>query len=474
MSDFKPTNNVALDEAREASAAELGDQALEKIGLTGRVFFDEAEGLFWMQDRDGEWRGRGEKVFGNYLKQIGVSAVRPDKASLSDLDRLMLHISLNCAVHFAGPLAGHRKGLINNNGFRVLVTQSFKIPAPVSGGFDTVLAVIEQQLGETVDASGVRQCDYLFGWWQHSLNCLLNGYKKNLGMCLVLAGSRGCGKSVLKKLIKFSLGGRECQPYSYLAGKDNFNGEFLACELWSVDDDQSQTDAKMRDEVAAKIKKIVADETFHVRGKHVQAVDLNLFRRLVMCVNDEPEKLLVLPQLTDDIIDKILILHCKPPPDELNPMPMPVRTPEQQDAFWSALEAEMPGFMHWLLYEYKLPDALYGRFGIKHFQHHDIKRILFDLSPEVALMDAIERTVFGTDCSFWSGSASDLRVELIGESSPLSSREKNNVRSVQWIGRQLARIADQYPERYRQKAGRHDGRIWEICKPGRKLSELEG
>lgn len=473
MSDFDPTKNENIDEGREASAAFVGRTMMQTLGLTDRVFFDESQGLYWMQDAGGEWRGRKEKLFGDYLKRCGVNAVRDDKSKMSDLDLLLLHISLNCAVAFAGPLAGYKKGLIRNNGMSILVTRSFEIPVPVKGAIDIVLAVIDQQLGPCGE-DGIDQRDFLFGWWQHSLNCLIHGYKKNMGMCLTLAGTKGCGKSLLKKLIKLSLGGRECQPYNYLSGKDNFNGEFLRCECWCVDDDQSQTDAKMRDEVASKIKKIVADETFHVRGKHVEALDIHLYRRLIMCVNDEPEKLLVLPQLTDDIVDKILILHCRKPQDESNPMPMPVRTPQEQDAFGAALESQLPAFMWWLLNEYKIPDEMYGRFGIRHFQHPDIKRILFDLSPEVALMDAIERVLFGPDSSFWSGSASDLRVELIAESSPLSSREKNNVRSVQWIGRQLARIGDQHPERYRQKAGRSEGRIWEICKTGRKLSELEG
>jgi len=341
---------------------------------------------------------------------------------MSDLETLMLHISLNCAVDYAGPLAGYKKGMIENNGNQVLVTRSFKIPAPAPGDCDVVKAVIDQQLGPN-EHDKIDQRDYLLGWWKHSLECLLNGYKKNMGMCLTLAGPKGCGKSVLKELITMSLGGRECQPYNYLSGKDNFNGEFIKAECWCVDDDQSQTDHKSRDEVASKIKKIVADKVFHIRGKHVEAMDLHLFRRLIMCVNDEPEKLLVLPQLTDDIIDKILILHCKPPADPEDPMPMPTRTPAQQDAFGDTYKAQLPAFMHWLLNEYEIPDELYGRFGIKHFQHPEIRRNLFELSPLVPVMDMIERVLFDIDAfDYWKGSASELRVALLDKDAPARQR----------------------------------------------------
>jgi len=65
---FDPTKNESLDEGREASAAYVGDQLLERVGLKGRVFFAENGGQYWMQDANGEWRGRQQKLFESYLK----------------------------------------------------------------------------------------------------------------------------------------------------------------------------------------------------------------------------------------------------------------------------------------------------------------------------------------------------------------------------------------------------------------------
>jgi hypothetical protein len=470
---------VNADELQDAPFFAQGEDKTERTGISGRVFFDESSGKYWMQNAEGEWRGRPEKTFSAYLKFIGYCPVvrtNNEKEKISELDHVLANISLNHAVDWAGPLAGHRRGMVENNGYRILVTKSFKLPDTKAGtmeDFQTIMDLINQQLAPTA-LDGIDQVRYLLGWWKHSLECLVHGYRKNLGMALVLAGPRGCGKSLLKKLIVRSLGGRECQPYSYLAGRDNFNGEFLKSECWCVDDDQSQTDARFRDEVGSKIKKIVADEVFHVRGKHVESLDLKLYRRLIVCVNDEPEKLLVLPQLTDDIVDKMLILHCHAPEDEHDPMPMPVVTPQDQDRFMDQLEAELPYFMHYLVNEYEIDPELFGRFGIKHFQHPHVRRVLFELSSENVLLDQLNRVFFGDSlCSAWRyGTATDIREYLTSESAPLSVREKNAIRSVSWLGRQLSRIAEEHPDRFqlrRSSCGNH--RYWCMCRPGQVVGD---
>ncbi len=468
MPEFDPTANEILDENREAMAAAEGDGLLERHGLTGRVFFAESGEKFWMQDASGGWRGRSEKLFRDYLKRIGVNAVRDDKAKMSELDNLVLHISLNCAVDYAGPLAGYQRGFMENNGQPTLVTRSFQIPDQAKGKFDIIKAAIDQQLGPT-EADGIDQRDYLFGWWKHSLECLLNGYKKNLGMCLTLAGARGCGKTIIKTLIRDSLGGREKQVYKFLSGQTQFNGGLEGFECWTMDDDQSQTDARMRDSMAAKIKKIVADPVYQIEPKNKQAFDLEIFRRLIICVNDEPEKLLVLPQLTDDLVDKILVLRCKAPLDPNNPMPMPTVTPLQQDAFGDKLREQLPAFMYWLLNEYEIPKDLYGRFGIKHFQHPEIRRHLFELSPLVPLMDMIYRVLFDQKLyDYWQGTVSQLRVALLDKDAPLTSREQSSVRGVNWFGSQLKRIHEEHPERYEMRKCA-SGRIWHIARSGKIL-----
>lgn len=151
---------------------------------------------------------------------------------------------------------------------------------------------------------------------------------------------------------------------------------------------------------------------------------------------------------------------------------MPVKTPKDQDAFWGQLEAELPAFMHWLLNVYEIPDALYGRFGVQHFQHPDIRAVLFDLSAEATLMEQIERTCFNMVTGFWHGTASDLFSELSRESSPLSMRERNGIYKASWLGRQLSRIAKQHPERFKQMQDGNGAKEWYIARKDRTLEGI--
>lgn len=456
---FDPAHNVGLDESREATAATVGDQLLETVGLKGRVFFDEGSGKFWMQDAFGEWRGRKEKTFEAYLKRNGINAVRDDKAKMSDLDLVMLHISLNCAVAFAGPIAGYSKGVIENNGQTILVTRSPRLPVPTPGEFPVLMALIDQQFGpQKKDQEDQRP--YLYAWWKYSIECILYGYDDNRGLAMMFAGPAGCGKSLLATLIRDSLGGRHCEPYDYMSGNDKFNGEFIGSELWLVDDEQALTDRKSRSEYAASLKKIVAKQEFKIRGMQRESIILKMFRRSLTTVNDEPDKITVIPPLDDDIIDKVCILLSHG-----HPMPMPAAKPAEKKTFWATLCAELPHLMYWLLEEYNDATAMDGRFGSAHYCHPRIKQTLYEMSAERVLWEQIEKTLNLGDRAdnmlgllLWEGTATDLRRLLLDEDSPLNRSEKNNVTAPSYFGRYLAKIAVMHPDRLRLR--KSNGKKW--------------
>ncbi len=69
-----------------------------------------------------------------------------------------------------------------------------------------------------------------------------------------------------------------------------------------------------------------------------------------------------------------------PPTTKRTPLPMPADTPAERAAFWNTLTAELPRFLHWLLHEYTINPAYYGRFGILHFHHPDLCSDLFEVS----------------------------------------------------------------------------------------------
>ena len=470
MAEVDPTAAVINgDELTDAPFYVKGADLVERSGLSGRVFFDESAKLFYLQDESGEWRGRDRMTFSTYLKFMGYCpVVRTDKQEkISEIEHVLAHISLNCSVQYAGAIAGFNRGLIINNGQRMLVTREAKIVKPTPGEFPVLYGLICQLFGEgTTDAvnDGPNQLPYFLGWWKHALECLHGKYMDKRCLCMVFAGEAGCGKSLLKDLISLSLGGRECKPYRFMIGQENFNGEFIGSELWVVDDEQASTKNADRSEFGANIKKAVADRYYRIRGMMRDGVVLEMFRVPLICVNREAERLQVLPQLDDDIQDKISVLLA-----HKHAMPMKVGTSDEKAAFWSTLTEELPHFIYWLMNEYAINEDMFGRFGVTHFHHPDLCADLFHVSRErefwVQVMRVLKKDHF-TGHWYWCGKAEDLYELMSAESSPLTRSEINGLPWSTTMGKSLRKISKQFPDRVIQK--KIDGcNRWFICEENR-------
>ncbi len=464
MSTFDPvTSTEDWDEQREGPAAKIGDEILERAALCNRIFYEETTaGRWWFTDKTGEWKGRPNSLVDTYLKRCGVNAVRDDKHTNSDLDLAKLHIAQNYSVVYAGPLAGHNKGVQRNNGNPVLVTRSPQIPTPDESisdpytGWPHLNQLLEGMLGQQDGDDSLDQLPYFLAYIKHSLQCLMDPDPESdtRGLAVVLAGEAGCGKSLLKMIIRQMFGGRECKPYQFMIGQEKFNGDCLGAELWAIDDEQASTDARSRSEFGANIKKVVADDLYRLRGMHRDGASLVFFKRLLICVNREPERLMVLPQLDDDIGGKMSIFLC-----HSHPMPMKAGSREEKSTFWRTLMVELPGFIHWLLEVWEHPkELLEGRFGAQEFHHPDLCRDLFEMSREHTLMDQLQKVLFADydsamDPSGWYRelTASALRDALTAEDAPLTKGEKNHIPLPSFFGKCLAKIEREHPERIRKR-----------------------
>ncbi len=446
------------DELNVRPMALKGTDLLERGGLAGRVFYDESSKSFYAQNAAGDWCGRDRMTFVSFLKHMGFCPVARNEASerISEVEHVMAHISYNCSVTYAGPVAGWKKGLSENNGQRILVTREPRLITPEPGEFPVLSKLIDNMFGPGDDEQpndGDDQRPYILGWWKHAIECLENKYADNRGLCMVFAGEAGCGKTLLKDLISLSMGGRECKPYRFMIGSENFNGEFIGSEMWVIDDEQASVKMSDRSEFGANIKKAVADRLYRIRGMMRDGVVIAMFRRLLVCVNREPERLQVLPQLDDDIADKISVLLA-----HRHPMPMPADTPAERTAFWNTLTAELPRFLHWLLHEYTIDPAYHGRFGILHFHHPDLCSDLFEVSRERELWGMIERVlrteVFNAKdwtTWYWCGTAGTLRELMASENSPLTRNEINSLPWQSTMGKSIKKISAVHPDRIIKK-----------------------
>lgn len=383
-------------EAQTAAMAATMARA-KRVELPGFYY----TGAAYYLDTGAEFVPMDQRSVTRHLKAAGLT---PPEVDL-ELNR----IQIEAHVHFAGPLAGHSRGLHVSSGKRLLATSSPTIIGAAPGQWPTLLAVIKGLLGDDPDA-GSHQVDTFFGWLKIAREALV-GERRRPGQALVLAGPRGCGKSLLLDVVEMALGGRRANPYAHFSGRTAFNGDLAGAELLAVDDEAGSTDIRARKNLAASIKANLFAGSVRIEGKHREGFVFRPLWRMVIACNDEPESLMVIPPLAEDIVDKLILLRC-----HKRPLPMPAHTLDEREAFFATLAAEIPAMLH-ALDGWQIPEGMREeRCGIAHYHHPHLVHALGEMAPETALLGLVDQLADAGNLALpWTGTASELRTILINE-----------------------------------------------------------
>jgi hypothetical protein len=304
-----------------------------------------------------------------------------------------------CLDEIFDGLPGYKAGVHTlQNCKEVLVKTSPRLIEPVAGVWPIIKALFEGMLGR--DAA-LRQLDYWHSWIKVGVESLRFGDPGNwrAGHAMVMAGARGTGKGFVQEyILKPLLGGRIADPQKMLFGLDEYNTDCWGAELLALSEIPNPSQ-RMNDRVAfcEMIKQVVANPLQRMRVMRTDPWALYPFWRLVISLNDHPDKLRNFPPLTDDFVDKVIILHCV-----RQRMPMPTGTQAERKAFQVAVEAEVPHYLHWLLNEWAIPPDLLvyedgedaTRFGFAEFHHPIIKEGLFRDTTEAEMLDMIDVAEF--------------------------------------------------------------------------------
>ena len=405
-------------------------------------WYEVSSGQYWVEREDGEWVSMPQAIFELYLAEQGRLEPYRDAAAGEKVNPVKAAVRdavMHRRVKYAGALAGWHKGVREINNSTMLVTRSQDLVDPQPGEWPVLAAFLERLVSKDADDREVDQRPYFYGWLQHCLQSLYCG-RPSSGLCMVFCGEHGSGKTLLKDIIVQMLGRSEVYPYKFLTSREHFSRGLAESSVWVVDDERSST--KMQDRLAfgAEVKKVVANSQWECRGMHRDGEVLRTTRRMIICVNSDPDRLLVLPPLDDDIRDKLSLLKFEP-----ISFPMPMGTEGEKRAFFDTVVAELPAFVSHLLNEYEIGDDLVGRFGIRHYHHPQIADELLAVGPEIELLDFIERCLFADGGTIWRGRAEDLRLILIGDDSPLARREQDRLPAAAWIGKRLKKLASRFP-----------------------------
>jgi hypothetical protein len=283
------------------------------------------------------------------------------------------------------------------------------------------------------DPEHPQQRQMFLDWLAHCRRAVLN-HRRAQTPAIAMAGGAGDGKSLLLEIINRCLGGRWAKGYEFFSGQKNFNSEMVGAELIVMDDPEASKDHRARVRLAQAIKSNQFAAGVRMEAKNRDPINVDPVQAIAIAVNCDPEELRVLPELTDSMHDKIMLLKTRA--GEF------YETEEENDA---AMKAELPAFLHQLEAR-DLSNAYDGRRRLKCFWHPEVlervgllssERQLFELAHQLAIVH--NAIASGGE---WSGIAAELEAALTNFDSTTQHQAR---RLLSWggaCGAYLGRLAD--------------------------------
>lgn len=297
-------------------------------------------------------------------------------------DRLpLINAAIDAGVDWAGTLAGHKAGLeLRQNGDRVLITRTSGMWIEPTDGenYHTIVDYVARLLSK-------EQALLFHAWLKLSRAALKHGdYSKFI--TLIIAGAFDTGKSILAEhVIRPAFDGTMADPYSHLTGQTSFNSDlFIAC-LLLADDKGNNPRIESRRNLMNTIKQFssaAGDSRCEGKGKDAQMLDP--FWRVVILLNNSEKCLQALPEMDQELLDKIMMLEVQG-----RGVNVPTKTDEERAAFRQSFRDSLSDYFGWLE-RLKIPDMLLSdRFGLAAWQHPHLLEKVRETSLETLILNTV-------------------------------------------------------------------------------------
>ena len=388
------------------------------------------------------------------LRIDGVSSRPIEGKMASQMDLVLSHIQRERYVDYAGPMSGKPVSVYTDSqGRRLLVDSSYRLIQPCPGDWSMLRGILERML------PGPRQTLILYAWLKVGIEALRAGEARP-GHGLILVGPSNCGKSLIQEhVLTALLGGRAADPTRYLTGDTSFNSELCGAEHLAIQELTSAHDHKSRARFAEGLKQLLVTESHPLNAKYCNTITVYPWWRVSLSINDSVDRLRALPPLSSDFGDKVILLLC-----ESHPMPMPSSSPKERRAFREALTAELPAFVDFLL-SWEIPEEIRqtkhaARFGHDNFHHPELSTTLFEMEPQMVLLQILDNSPDLYDNGVWGwGKQEALHKELCDGPHGVQAAKLFSYTNA--CGQLLAKLRERFPERIRKDHRRNEN-VWQI------------
>jgi hypothetical protein len=408
----------------------VADPAKRRTFSADDIFYDTASGKYLVKNVNHYTvYGKKSPVVTGLTRHMASQFSKP--SDLRDaVKEIILNRELDGSVEWYGAMAGHKRGLMyDHDGRQILITSEALIPQPVTGQTSLIDDIIIQAFPDP-------QALIVFISWLATRYIAVRSHEHVPAPMLVVAGEVNSGKSLLAWIVAQMLGGRTANPHAAWSGGTLWNDNIAGSELLLVDDCVGSTDIRARRNFGAAFKEAMYPHMIEMRKRNVSAISCRPVWSVMVCCNDTPEAMQIIPPIDNDLSDKIIILHCAPVV-----MPMDTSTPEGRKHLQNSLKAEMPFFANELV-SWQIPDDLKdSRSGIKAWRDPELSESLDVHSPANRLMDLmVNANWMDLPREF---SALEVESRLLGPDSPVRDQARQLFTWSGACGSALAKLAKQ-------------------------------
>ena len=340
---------------------------------------------------------------------------------------------LDGGVQWHGAIAGHRQGLAtDSNNLPILITSEAKIPQPSPGEAPTIAEIVGNAFADPT-------ATMVFMSWLSGRYRAVRGHVHIPSPMLVLAGEINSGKSLLAWIIAETLGGRTANPYAAWSGGMLWNDDLVGAETMLVDDCIGSTDIRSRRNFGAAFKEAIYPHVIQLRKRNHSSIAVRPVWAVVVCCNDTPESLQIIPPLDNDLADKVALLHVIGVK-----LPVDTSTPEGRAELQALIRSELPAFAQQLM-DWQTPEELHdSRSGIKAWRDPILTDAVDAHSPQRRLEDLLEAAL--THMGLWGDlprdmTAADIQGRLEDSQSPVRDQARQLCTWHGAMGSALAKLA---------------------------------
>lgn len=362
----------------------------------------------------------------------------------------ILNRELDGAVQWAGSIAGHPQGLaLDHNKLPMLITSEANPPRPDASTPDA-WNLIEDILGQAFvrkvpdpEKPGETIHDItalnVFISWLAGRYRAVRDHTHIPAPMMVMAGEVNSGKSLIAWLVAQMLGGRTANPYSAWSGGTIWNDDLVGCELLLVDDCSGNTDIRARRNFGAAFKESIYPHIVQLRKRNVSAISVRPVWACMVCCNDTPEALQIIPPLDTDMSDKIAMLHVQPVT-----LPIDTAKPGGRAELQKMILDELPSFAA-ALDQWETPAELHDtRSGVKAWRDPDLAEAVEAHSPAKRLESLLETAI--ENLAIWGDlprelTAAEVESRLLDHGSTVRDQARNLFSWHGACGSALAKLA---------------------------------